>query len=110
MLRLDQDLLEPWLSSIPPYFSEAATNPPPPPKYALAHAVMNWRYRNLRIIMYRPFVIRRALQARDRRADDSPSNTRAYEKCLADAKATITSISDFWDRNEHNRLGAWYAL
>ncbi|KAF3801578.1 Acetamidase regulatory protein [Colletotrichum gloeosporioides] len=110
MLRLDQDLLEPWLSSIPPYFSEAATNPPPPPKYALAHAVMSWRYRNLRIIMYRPFVIRRALQARDRRADDSPSNTRAYEKCLADAKATITSISDFWDRNEHNRLGAWYAL
>ncbi|KAL0934332.1 C6 transcription factor [Colletotrichum truncatum] len=107
MLRLDQDLLEPWLASVPPYFSETTTVPP---KYALSHAVMNWRYRNLRIIMYRPFVIRRALQARDRRPDDSPSNVRAYEKCLADAKATISSISDFWERNEHNRLGAWYAL
>ncbi|KAF9876109.1 C6 transcription factor [Colletotrichum karsti] len=107
MLRLDEELLESWLSSVPLYFSETAKVHP---KYALAHAVMNWRYRNLRIIMYRPFVIRRALQARDRRPDDSPSNIRAYEKCLADAKATITSISEFWDRNEHNRLGAWYAL
>ncbi|KAL2876968.1 hypothetical protein SGCOL_007799 [Colletotrichum sp. CLE4] len=107
MLRLDHDLLEPWLASVSSYFSSTSRVPP---KYALAHAVMNWRYRNLRIIMYRPFVIRRALQARDRRPDDSPDNVRAFEKCLAEAKATITSISDFWQRNEHNRLGAWYAL
>lgn len=107
MLRLDEDLLQPWLYDVPSYFSETADTHP---KYALAHAVMNWRYRNLRIIMYRPFVIRRALPARDRRPDDSPSNIRAYERCLADARATITSISEFWDRNEHNRLGAWYAL
>ncbi|KXH34587.1 fungal specific transcription factor domain-containing protein [Colletotrichum simmondsii] len=107
MLRLDEDLLEPWLASVPSYFSSTSRVPP---KYALAHAVMNWRYRNLRIIMYRPFVIRRALQARDRRSDDSPDNVRAFEKCLAEAKATITSISEFWQRNEHNRLGAWYAL
>ncbi|GKT44228.1 regulatory protein gal4 [Colletotrichum spaethianum] len=107
MLRLDEELLEPWQAGVPPYFSESAIVPP---KYALAHAVMNWRYRNLRIIMYRPFVIRRALQARDRRSDDSPDNVRAYDKCLADAKATITSISEFWDRNEHTRLAAWYCL
>ncbi|KAK2056218.1 hypothetical protein LY76DRAFT_607144 [Colletotrichum caudatum] len=106
MLKLDQELLEPWRTGVPPYFSETATVPP---KYALAHAVMNWRYRNLRVIMYRPFVIRRALQARDRRLDDSPDNVRAFEKCLADAKATITSISEFWERNEKNRLSAWYA-
>ncbi|KAK2049308.1 hypothetical protein LZ31DRAFT_562767 [Colletotrichum somersetense] len=65
---------------------------------------------NLRVIMYRPFVIRQALQARDRRLDDSPDNVQAFEKCLADAKATITSISEFWERNEKNRLSAWYAL
>ncbi|GJC81400.1 regulatory protein GAL4 [Colletotrichum liriopes] len=107
MLRLDQELLEPWLRGVPQYFSDNATIPP---KYSLAHAVMNWRYRNLRIIMYRPFVIRRALQARDRRLDDSPNNDRAFEKCLAEAKATITSISEFWERNEHNRLVSWYSL
>ncbi|KZL70749.1 fungal specific transcription factor domain-containing protein [Colletotrichum incanum] len=107
MLRLDLELLEPWLRRVPPYFSDNAIVPP---KYALAHAVMNWRYRNLRIIMYRPFVIRRALQARDRRSDDSPDNIRAFEKCLAEAKATITSISKFWERNEHNRLNSWYSL
>ncbi|KAK2024053.1 fungal-specific transcription factor domain-containing protein [Colletotrichum zoysiae] len=107
MLKLDQELLEPWRTGVPSYFSETATVPP---KYALAHAVMYWRCRNLRVIMYRPFVIRRALQARDRRLDDSPENVRAFEKCLADAKATITSISEFWERNEKNRLSAWYAL
>ncbi|KAF6809235.1 C6 transcription factor [Colletotrichum sojae] len=107
MLRLDRDLLEPWLAGVAPYFSfEAAV----PSKYALAHAVMGWRCRNLRIIMYRPFVIRRALQARGRRPDDSAPDIRAYDRCLADAKATIESIADFWERNEHNRLGAWYAL
>ncbi|KAK2012209.1 fungal-specific transcription factor domain-containing protein [Colletotrichum eremochloae] len=107
MLKLDQELLEPWRTGVPSYFSETATVPP---KYALAHAVMNWRCRNLRVIMYRPFVIRRALQARDRRLDDSPDNVEAFEKCLADAKATITSISKFWERNDKNRLSAWYAL
>ncbi|KAK1579189.1 LOW QUALITY PROTEIN: fungal-specific transcription factor domain-containing protein [Colletotrichum navitas] len=107
MLKLDQDLLEPWRTGVPSYFSETATVPP---KYVLAHAVMNWRCRNLRVIMYRPFVIRRALQARDRILDDSPDNVQAFEKCLADAKATIASISGFWERNEKNRLSAWYAL
>ncbi|EFQ36180.1 fungal specific transcription factor domain-containing protein [Colletotrichum graminicola M1.001] len=107
MPKLDQELLEPWRTGVPSYFSETATVSP---KYVLAHAVMNWRCRNLRVIMYRPFVIRRALQARDRRLDDSPDNVQAFEKCLADAKATITSISEFWERSEKNRLSAWYAL
>lgn len=68
---------------------------------------MSWRLRNLRIIMYRPFVIRRALM---RRVDFDSAVTTAYERCLADAKSTIEKISEFWARHEHNRLAAWYAL
>ncbi|OHE91882.1 fungal specific transcription factor domain-containing protein [Colletotrichum orchidophilum] len=107
MIHLEQDRLEPWLASVPPYFSETSRVPL---KYALAHAVMNWRYRTLRIIKYGPFAICRALQARDRRPDDSSDDIWPFEMCLEEAKVAIISISEFWQRNEHNRLGARYAF
>lgn len=61
--------------------------------------------------MYRPFVIRKAFRARDGRpSDDSPASLHAYNSCLADAKYTITSISNYWCTNEHTRMAAWYGL
>lgn len=104
LLRLDSELIETWKSSVPAYFSEETTVPA---KYAFSQAVMAWRLRNLRIIMYRPFVIRRALR---RRADSDEAVTTAYDRCLADAKSTIEKISEFLAHHEHNRLAAWYAL
>lgn len=83
------------------------------PRYALAHAVMQWRYRNFRIIMYRPFVIRMALATsrNGRMINNAPvAEVHAYNQCLADADVTIKSISKYWMANEHNRLAAWYAL
>lgn len=83
------------------------------PRYALAHAVMQWRYRNFRIIMYRPFVIRMALATgrNGRMINNAPAaEVHAYDQCLADADVTIKSISKYWMTNEHNRLAAWYAL
>lgn len=70
-----------------------------------------WRYRNFRIIMYRPFVIQRAL-ARGKSATQEPSDDeqRAYERCLEEARATITSCHQFWSTNVRNRLSAWYVL
>lgn len=108
LLQLDRDYLQKWVDSVPDYYSQTATVPA---KYAFGHCVMQWRYRNFRIIMYRPFVIRRALFMRDGRRDDSsPECLQAYETCLADAKFTINSTHDYWANNEQNRLGAWYAL
>ncbi|EFY89192.1 Fungal specific transcription factor domain containing protein [Metarhizium acridum CQMa 102] len=104
LLRLDSSQIEPWKASIPPYFAEGT---PVPGRYALPQAIMAWRLRNLRIIMYRPFVIRRALR---RRADTDKASAIAYERCLADAESTIDMIEDFWNRHEHNRLAAWYGL
>lgn len=104
LLRLDSSQIESWKASIPSYFAEGTVVPR---RYALPQAIMGWRLRNLRIIMYRPFVIRRALR---RRADTDEASSVAYEKCLADAKSTIEMIEDFWDRHEHNRLAAWYGL
>lgn len=62
MLKLDEELLQPWRRAIPPAFADDAVVPA---RYVLAHAIMRWRYRNLRIIMYRPFVIRKALRERE---------------------------------------------
>lgn len=113
LLRLDHDCIGSWNASLPPFFQESPVSPLPP-RYALCHAVLTWRLRNLRIIRYRPFVIRRAIQrpgVDDSQAQDSDNaNTEAYNRCLADAKDTIHRIADYWTRHEHNLLSAWYAL
>ncbi|KAG9255844.1 uncharacterized protein F5Z01DRAFT_672492 [Emericellopsis atlantica] len=108
LLRLEQDTIEPWRAAVPPYFAEDIVDDTTlPPRYALAHAVMAWRLRNLRVIMYRPFVIRRALRRRD---EADTASARAYERCLADAESTIAMIAHFWDTRAHDRLAAWYGL
>jgi hypothetical protein len=107
LLALDDTIISEWLSNLSPYFNQHAFIPP---KYSFSHAVMMWRYRNLRIIMYRPFVIRKALYARDGRSDESLEGLQAYERCLEEAKSTITAISEYWTMNEHTRVAAWYAL
>jgi len=107
LLTLDDKFIGKWLSNLPPYFSQYAFVAP---KFSLAHAVMMWRYRNLRIIMYRPFVIRIALHARDGRNAVSLDDYQAYERCLDEAKNTIVAISEYWTSNEHTRVAAWYAL
>ncbi|KAK2595979.1 hypothetical protein N8I77_013491 [Diaporthe amygdali] len=108
--NLENDLLAPWLAKLPEWFREDSVVEP---RYALAHAVMQWRYRNFRIIMYRPFVIRMALATsrNGRMINNAPAaEIHAYNQCLADADITIKSISKYWATNEHNRLAAWYAL
>jgi transcriptional regulatory protein GAL4 len=108
LLQLEARCLGPWAESTPLYFSEAASVPA---KFTFAHSVMQWRWRNFRMIMYRPFVIRRALLARSGRQDNSsPESLQAYERCLHDAKQSILSISEFWATSDHIRLFAWYAL
>lgn len=107
---MENDLLAPWLAQVPEWFREESVVES---RYALAHAVMQWRYRNFRIIMYRPFVIRMALATsrNGRMINDAPAaEVHAYNQCLADAEVTIKSISKYWTTNEHNRLAAWYAL
>lgn len=107
LLRLDKERLEPWVQGVPDNFAESATVPQ---KYIFARDGLSWRWRNFRIIMYRPFVIRKALQSRDGQAQETGPDIQAYKTCLADAKFCISSISGYWATHEHNRFGAWYAL
>ena len=81
-------------------------------RFRLSRSVMDWRYRNLRIIMFRPFVIRKALQARVRQRTPQveSANDVAIDRCLAEAKASITSINTFWSSGRRTCMASWYAL
>lgn len=109
VLALDEQRIVPWLQGLPAWYSESITVPP---QYALGHAIMMWRYRNLRLIMYRPFVIRRSLKSRTESIPFIiPENEEeAYKRCLHEASTSITMISNFWSSHPHTKLAAWYAL
>lgn len=109
LLKLDDEHLSGWLTSLPAWYCEDAQVPP---KFKLSHRNMFWRFRNLRIIMYRPFVIRNALRtAQDgETGPHSASENEAISRCLQEARFTIVSIQDYWATGPRNRLAAWYAL
>lgn len=83
-------------------------------RFLLSRCVMEWRYRNLRIIMFRPFVIRKVLQARMSRQTGVQSLDAATEaavtRCLEEAKNSIASIDSFWATGRRNCMASWYAL
>lgn len=109
LVRLDDILMEKWESSMPDWYRRDSTIPP---RFATSHAIMWWRLSNFKIIMYRPHVIQRVLQARSQGAAPvaSTSVQEAYDRCLHEARDSIRSISDFWASSLPTTMSAWYAL
>lgn len=106
LLNWDQEYLERWKSLIPPYFHEDAIVEN---CFKLAHCVIHWRYKNLRIIMYRTILLKRVLMTSDTFRDEFDS--RAGEICLQECNSTIYSMYNFWLQNQSpNRRDAWYSL
>ncbi|ORY08475.1 fungal-specific transcription factor domain-domain-containing protein [Clohesyomyces aquaticus] len=110
LLHLDDSLIRRWESSVAWYREDANVLP----LFATGHGIMWWRMRNFRIIMYRPYVMRRALQARSQPQDATktfpPAVQEAYDRCVREAKLSINSISEFLVSHAPTRLAAWYAL
>ncbi|KAL5042955.1 hypothetical protein BDW71DRAFT_200139 [Aspergillus fruticulosus] len=113
LLHLDDAFIGGWLAGLPPYFAEAAVQPP---KFALAHAIIRWRYRNFRILMYRPFLVGRVM-ARSRAAGTQGQEVGtdidlAIERCLAAAAEAVELICTFWLTQTHQRsmMACWYGL
>jgi transcriptional regulatory protein GAL4 len=82
-------------------------------RFMLSRSVMEWRYRNLRIIMFRPFVIRKALQARMRQGTTPQLESAtdiAVNRCLTESRASILSINMFWSTGHRTCMASWYAL
>jgi transcriptional regulatory protein GAL4 len=110
LISLDDELIGGWLGDLPQYFRDddlLMLNP----DFALAHSIGRWRYRNLRIIMYRQFVIRWADQTDSSQEQEfSKAEELATERCFKAAKETIFSIKFFWTYQNQTRLAAWYVL
>tara|TARA_R110002003_G_scaffold68_27_gene6269 strand:- start:3030 stop:5210 length:2181 start_codon:yes stop_codon:yes gene_type:complete len=109
LVRLDDTLIGNWESSVPEWYRQDASMPS---QFATSHAIMWWRLRNFRIIMYRPYVIRRVLQARSQDGVEvvPAAVQEAYHRCLREAEGSILAISDFWSSSPSTRMSAWYAL
>ena len=109
-MALDDEFIGGWLDGLPSYFRDdefLVLNP----DYALAHSIGKWRFRNTRIFMYRPFLIRWALELDSSRRDDfSRAEHLATNRCMNAAKESINSVKLFWQSHNHTRLAAWYAL
>ncbi|OAL39245.1 hypothetical protein AYO20_01563 [Fonsecaea nubica] len=115
LISLDDELIDGWLSSLPPYFRD--DNLPLPNEYLLGHAISRWRFRIMRIIMYRPFLIRSAQDGLDGTtvaavppAQNASAETIATNRCFKAAEECISAIFQFWSSGTHTRLAAWYVL
>ncbi|KAJ5678870.1 hypothetical protein N7462_007114 [Penicillium macrosclerotiorum] len=120
VLEWDDKYIEKWLDLVPDYYKE---NAEVPQRHALAHAIMTWRYKHFRMIIYRPYLIQKALMSTwtqsPPRGQWSLGTTHqsssfyidsACERCLKESHDTITSVHFFWENNIHTRMACWYAL
>jgi transcriptional regulatory protein GAL4 len=107
LLQLDEERIHAW------YTIWTAGTDQVEPRFLLSRSIMEWRYRNLRVIMFRPFVIRKVLQARMRQRTasevENPTDI-AISRCLAEAKSSIVSIHAFWSAGRRTCMASWYAL
>lgn len=108
LIALDDDNVGAWLARWP---DDQSFPSPSGSKYALGLGITKWRYRNLRIVMYRPFLVRWALSSSPREElMSSNAESLAVFRCLDAAKQTILSVQEYWTSQSHFRLAAWYIL
>ncbi|KAN0072849.1 Fungal specific transcription factor domain containing protein [Elaphomyces granulatus] len=88
MVNLDNQLLE-WYENLPELLK---TYEPCLPATAIARTVMRWRYRNQRILLYRPALLSYAMRRIPYIALRSEERA-AIEKCRSLAEETIQDIS-----------------
>ncbi|RFU30132.1 hypothetical protein B7463_g6190, partial [Scytalidium lignicola] len=113
-----QRTIDTWQESIPNYFQ--LNNPEihqQDTTLVLARYRLSWRAWNLRIILFRPIVLRWAArnwnayhQHSDAGGDDSPEDEQCRLLCLQSARETIASISEYMTGRVPSRLGNWYIL
>lgn len=118
LLDWDTQYIQKWKRKVPDFYNETAQVTS---QYMLAHSVLHWRYRNFRILMYRTFALKARKTQTDSQTDpptdfqaDSQTNQseeKAKSICLSECRATIQSISEFWEKKKlHNRMDTWYSL
>lgn len=106
LLARDKKYLERWKKLVPPYYDESASVGD---KFKLSKCVLEWRFRNLRILMYRTFLLKRVVISSQDSSDQY--ERQAGEICLQECSKVIKSMNHFWcSKPDHNRMETWYTL
>lgn len=107
LISLDDDIIYNWLRQVPYYYRDDVSLLIDP-RFALGHGINMWRFRKMRIIMYRPFLVRWALKSQE---EILPwQDQMAADRCLGAAREIISLIKAFWTTNLQHRLAAFYVL
>jgi transcriptional regulatory protein GAL4 len=109
---MDDQFIGRWLAELPSFFSENAVQSP---KFALCHAILRWRYRNFRILIYRPFLVGRVMSRVGKDLETVQTGPDAHvglaiEHCLHAAQEAVELISDFWRHEQRTMMACWYGL
>jgi transcriptional regulatory protein GAL4 len=107
MLQADDSHLVKWLQELPSYYREGASVAA---KYQLSHSILQWRWRNFRILMYRPFLMRRFMTKNRSALPTSTAEDSAIQRCLEAAAESIQLITSYWQQGNQNVLACWYSL
>lgn len=102
--------MDTWSQTLPPYFQ---LNIQPTRQfrwYLFARARIWWRFWNLKIIVFRQILLRRAIADRGQIPDSaaSPEQEECKRICVEAAHSTIQSICQY-AAQELTRLEGWYA-
>lgn len=111
-LEMDKQIAE-FQANLPVYFKEEV---PIDFHYdnnlVLTRFRLIWRYKNLRIIMFRPFILQRILRDADTPLSllNGPEEKQCRRECLRNAHETIQSVSDFVANYSLSTLAVWYVV
>ncbi|KAH8803555.1 Zn(II)2Cys6 transcription factor [Xylogone sp. PMI_703] len=105
-----------WEISIPDYFQLDNPELYQQDEFILARYRLSWRAWNLRIILFRPTVLRWAARSWNTSYQNEEGDNNSLEEeqcrllCLKSARETIASISEYMAGKTPSRLGSWYIL
>ncbi|KAI9370734.1 fungal-specific transcription factor domain-containing protein [Aspergillus egyptiacus] len=104
--------MEEWYNGLPDYIKQPELSSVSD-NFALVRNRLLWRDWNLRILIYRPILLRwasRRWTPNTSTEPEDPFEADCRMLCLRNARLTISSIADFVNNHLVTRLGAWYIL
>jgi transcriptional regulatory protein GAL4 len=110
-MSMDQTL-DSWILSLPDYFRQQQDISIPDQGILFAKHRLWWRFWNIKIILFRNFLLTRAVAQRTQSQGGalSDTETKCRDVAVRAASDTISSISSFLDKVTITRLISWYSM
>lgn len=105
-------VLETWCASLPWYFQMDQPASLPYDWYLFARQRLCWRYRNLQILLTRPYLLSWAMRriGSQQVPDGSPEEAKCRRLCIDSAHRTLITSDAYIRQTPLTRLMSWYTL